>query len=106
MEAINSEKEKPKKVSRKSRQRYNKCIYHNLYHDNVNGIKKNCITCAKSFVANLSGKDLTDPQILLLSKGLSFVPTAKDASHFELRDFDTFCHKICRLSLCRQTKQR
>ena len=100
MEAINSKKEKSKKVTRKSRQRYNKRIYHNLYHNIINCIKNNCITCAKSFVANLSGKDLTDPQILLLSKGLSFVPTARDASHFELiRDFDTFCHKIRRLSL-------
>ena len=107
MKAINSEKEKPKKVNRKSRQRYNKHIYHNLYHDNVNCIKNNCITCAKSFVANLSGKDLKDPQILLLSKGLSFVPTARDASHFKLiRDFDTFCHKIHRLSLYGHNKTK
>ena len=31
--------------------------------------KTNCITYAKSYVANLSGKDLTDPKILL---GLRF----------------------------------
>ena len=74
METSNSEKEKPNKVTRKGRQRYNKHIYHNLYHNNINCIKNNCNTCAKSFVANLSGKDLTDPQILLLSNGLSFCP--------------------------------
>ena len=44
-------------------------------------------------------KILTYHQILLLSKGLSFVPTARDALHFELiKDFDFFCHKIRRLS--------
>ena len=44
---------------------------------------------------NLSGKELSDPQILVLSKGLSFIPTARDSSHFELlRDFDHFCQKI------------
>ena len=64
-------------------------------HDITNCTRTDCIICARSFVANLSGKELSDPQILLLSKGLSFIPTARDSSHFELlRDFDCFCNRI------------
>ena len=93
-------KKAEKRVNRKSKQRYLKRIHkqtnnHNIYLCNHN----QCIICAKSYVANLSGRTLTDPQILLLSKGLSFIPTCRDATHFELlRDFDAFCHKIRSLS--------
>ena len=77
--------EKNKKVNRKSRQRYIKHIYKHLLSHNIHRCTNtHCITCAKLFVANLSGRDLTGPQILLVSKGLSFIPTAKDSSHFEL----------------------
>ena len=53
----------------------------------------------------MSGKDLSDHQILLLSKGLSFVPTARDSSHFELlKDFDKFCNRVRSLSLVHSNK--
>ena len=65
---------------------------------------QNCISCAKSFVANLSGRPLSDAQILLLSKGLSFIPTPFDSNHFEsLKDFDCFCEKIRSLSKIKST---
>ena len=65
---------------------------------------QNCISCAKSFVANLSGRPLSDAQILLLSKGLSFIPTPFDSNHFELlKDFDCFCEKIRPLSKIKST---
>ena len=71
----------------------------NSYHDIYLCKNNNCITCAKSYVANLSGKTLTEPQILLLSKGLSFVPVSRDSTKFELLyDFDNFCHRIRSLS--------
>ena len=85
MEAI--EVKKDKKITRKSKQRYLKRLFNrnlsNHTHNFINCTYKNCITCASTFVANLSGKDLSDPQILLLSKGLNFIPTARDSSHFE-----------------------
>ena len=92
--------EKTKKVNRRSRQRYLKHIYNNTLSHNIYSCSNaNCIICAKSFVANLSGKDLSDPQILLLSKGLSFIPTARDSNSFELlRGFDSFSKKIRALS--------
>ena len=95
-----------KKMNRKSKQRYLRRIYkQTLSHDIYTCTKTNCIICAKSFVANLSSRDLSDPQILLLSKGLSFIPTARDASHFELlRDFDKLCHTIRLLSQPRRYK--
>ena len=97
MEAIKTKKEHKKIITRKSRQRYLKKLFKctisnqsNIYCNNPN-----CISCAKAFVANLSGKDLSDPQILVLSKGLSFIPTARDSSNFELlKDFDHFCQKV------------
>ena len=53
----------------------------------------------------MSSKDLSDPQILLFSKGLSFIPTARDASNFELlRDFDRFCKRIRTFSHMRHNK--
>ena len=107
LETPKTKKEKPSKklintITRKSRQRYLKCIYRHSIHDINNCTDLHCITCAKTYIANLSGRDLTDPQILLLSKGLSFIPIAKDSTHFELfRDFDKFCNKIWLLSLHR-----
>ena len=47
----------------------------------------------------MSTRHLSDTHILLLSKGLSFVPTPKDSGHFELlKDFNRFCEKIRSLS--------
>ena len=52
----------------------------------------------------MSGRNLTDPQILLLSKGLSFIPTPRDSTNFELlADFNRFSEKIRSLSKSRQT---
>jgi len=57
-------------------------------------INSNCYKCAKDNVVNLSNVELTKPQILLLSKGLSFVPTTKDSSPKEiLNDFNSFTAK-------------
>jgi len=58
-------------------------------------INNHCVTCAKQYVINLSSYALTETQISLLSKGLSFVPTASKPNHFELlRDLDVFFYKI------------
>ena len=60
--------------------------------------------CAKPFVTNLTKRLITDVQILFLNKGLSFVPTPKDANNFELlRDFDQFCNKISKMQTYTQT---
>lgn len=94
MEATKIKKE-TKKLTRKTRQRYLKYLYRHNEHDTKLCIDNKCITCAKTYVANLSGCILTEPQILLLSKGLSFIPTARDANNFELlTDFNKFCIKI------------
>ena len=83
---------KTKTVNRRSTQRYLKCIYNNTLSHNIYSCSNtNCIICAKSLVANPSGKDLSDPQILLLSKGLGFIPTARDSEL--LHDFDSFSKK-------------
>ena len=83
-------------MNRKTRQRYLKRIYKNsLCHNIAICNDYNCIECAKSYVANFSGIPLTKPQILFLSKGLSFIPSTRAASHFELlKDFDRFCVKL------------
>ena len=58
-------------------------------------IKHNGIICAYTHVTNLSYRTLTESDVFLLSRGLSFVPKARDSSHFELlRDFDVFCNKL------------
>ena len=72
------------KLSRKCRQRYLKHLYKQSNHNINSCFNINCITCAKTYICNLSKRDLSDPQILLLSKGLSFVPTARDSNLFEL----------------------
>ena len=54
----------------------------------------NCYQCATLNIVNLSGIPLTKPQVLLLSKGLSFVPTATNAKPAEfIREFNTFTEK-------------
>ena len=95
MEATETKKEKQLTINRKSKQRYLKYIYKHNQHNIDLCTDCKCITCAKSYVANLSGRILTEPQILLISKGLSFIPTARDANNFELlTDFNKFCNKI------------
>lgn len=64
---------------------------HDLYNCKIN----NCILCAENFILNLSGHILTVPEKLLLSKGLSFIPTARDINSFEiLSDFNYFAYKL------------
>ena len=88
MEATEIRKEKQLTLNQKSRQRYLKHIYKHNQHNIELCTDCKCITFAKSYVANLSGR------ILLLSKGLSFIPTARDANNFELlTDFNKFCNK-------------
>lgn len=60
---------------------------HDLYNCKIN----NCIC----FILNLSGHAFTVQEKLLLSKGLSFIPTARDVNNFEiLSDFDYFAYKL------------
>ena len=57
----------------------------------------NCYQCAKENIVNLSDTQLSKTQILLLSKGLSFVPTAPNAKNTEImKDFNIFAHKTKR----------
>ena len=102
-----SETKKEKKLSRHCIQRHLKRIYRHSSHDIANCTDLNCITCSKSYICNLSGRDLTDPQLLLLSKDLSFIPTARDTNHFELlRDFDKFANRIRQLLRPKLSKSR
>ena len=56
-----------------------------------------------NYVANLSKRHLSYTHILLLSKGLSFVPTPKISGSFKLlKDFSRFCEKIRSLSKSKQ----
>ena len=82
-------------MERANKDNYLKCIYrHSTYIVN-NCTDLHCITCSKIYIVNLSKKDLTYLQILLLSNSLSFISTAKVTTHFELfRDFDKFCDMI------------
>ena len=51
---------------------------------------------AKTFVLNLSQKQLTDQQVLVLSKGLKFVPTPcnKNALKMVMESFNEFARKL------------
>ena len=94
-----------KRLNRRIRRRYLKRIYtNNIKHDINTCYNHKCVTCAKLYVANLSGRPLSDPQILLLSKGLSFIPTPTDSTTFELlTDFNRFYEKIRSLSKHKHT---
>ncbi|MCY4327357.1 MAG: GIY-YIG nuclease family protein, partial [Rhodobacteraceae bacterium] len=66
-------------------------------HTTENCLNPHCLTCAKDNIVNLSDTTLTKNQILLLNKGLSFVPTAKNAPAKEiLNDFNIFTNKTKR----------
>ena len=70
-------------------------------HDPEQCTNPNCLDCATKNIVNLSNTQLTKTQVLLLSKGLFFVPTASNAKPTEiLRDFNTFKMKA-RRKLCR-----
>jgi len=72
---------------------YNCKVSHN--HNFYSCTNNHCVTCTKQYVINLSSHTLTEAQISLLSKGLTFVPTANKPNHFELlRDLDHFFYKI------------
>ena len=54
----------------------------------------NCYSCAQSNIVNLSDTPLSKTQIILLNKGLSFIPTANNAKPSEiLKDFNLFTSK-------------
>ena len=56
---------------------------------------KNCVICAEHSIMNLSRYVLSTPSKLLLSKGLSFIPTARDVVNFEiLSNFNQFIRKL------------
>ena len=57
----------------------------------------NCFECAVCNIVNLSNVQLTKTQILLLNRGLSFVPTAYNATPRELiKEFNCFSNKAKR----------
>lgn len=57
----------------------------------------NCYRCAVHNIVNLSDIQLTKTQILLLNRGLSFVPTAHNSTPMELiKDFNIFANKAKR----------
>ena len=58
---------------------------------------RNCYECATNNIVNLSNIQLTKTQVLLLNRGLSFVPTADNAKPMELiKEFDIFANKAKR----------
>ena len=79
------------KSPKKSCQKKLYFYHHSLYTCKI----KNCVTCAENFIVNLSSHVLSVPEKLVLSKRLSFIPTAKDLTNFEiLSDFNLFTHKL------------
>ena len=73
-------KNRPSKINRQSHA-----------HDKTTCSNADCFTCAKDNIVNLSNITLTRPQITALSKGLSFIPTAKEISPRELiKNVDDF----------------
>ena len=54
----------------------------------------NCYQCVVHNIVNLSDTQLTRAQVMVLNRGLSFVPTATDAKSMEIiRDFNIFANK-------------
>ena len=79
-----------KKRRRAARQHY---IKHN--HPLYTCYVKNCIKCAENFILNLSGYVLSRMEKILLSMGLTFIPTPQQPTPFEvLRDFNNFSRKL------------
>ena len=73
-----------KKLDSKSRRRAAKKHCININHDLYTCKIKNCVSCVENYIVNLSDYELSIPEKLLLSKGLTFIPTAKDVDSFEL----------------------
>ena len=85
----------PPKRNRKSLKDRNK--HTNREHKPEICSNPNCSKCAADNIVNLSNIPLTRPQILLLSKGLSFVPTTNCAEHAEMiADLNIFANKANR----------
>jgi len=59
-------------------------VYRHNEHDRQLCTHYKCIVCTKTYIDNLSQCILTEHQILLLSKGPSFIPTVSDVNNFEL----------------------
>ena len=72
---------------------------HNLFTCHINY----SVICAENFILNLSGQVLSTPEKLLLSKGLSFILTARDVNSFKvIADFNKFAQKL-RNQACQYT---
>lgn len=62
------------------------------------GIPSKLWIVLENFILNLSDHELTVAEKLVLSKGLTFIPTAHDLTNFEiLSDFDMFANKLHKL---------
>ena len=85
----------PPKHNRKSLKYRSK--HTNQEHKLENCTNPNCLQCATNNIVNLSNIPLTRPQILLLSKVLSFVPTTNCAEPTEMiGDLNIFANKAHR----------
>ena len=84
----------PRRRNRKSHSAWKKIAQ---THTPDNCTDPNCYSSATENVINLSGIPLFKAQTMVLSKGLSFVPTAVNAKPMEiLRDFNIFTNKANR----------
>ena len=63
-------------------------------HTPDNCVNPNCYNCAANNIVNLSKFPLSKAQTIVLSKGLSFIPTTDNATPMEImKDFNTFTNK-------------
>ena len=87
----NSNTQKQNRKSQKDRTKLKK------NHTPEHCTSRNCYECATNNIVNLSNIQLTKTQVLLLNRGLSFVPTADNAKPMELiKEFDIFANKAKR----------
>ena len=85
----------PPKHNRQSYRTRKKIMMQNHTPDNC--VNPNCYSCAVDNIVNLSNIQLSKAQTMVLSKGLSFVPTADNATPMEIiKDFNIFTNKANR----------
>ena len=96
----------PQKYTQKQRQRFNKHKYNEVnIQDNSKCTHHNCIVCIDNYITNISSTLLSLAEKSLLSKGLTFIPTAPDLSQHELlSSFDDFVKE--HLPIPRETHDR
>ena len=84
--------DKPKGKNRKSKKNRPTKFEH---HDQQKCISPDCFTCATNNVVNLTGKPLSKDEIMVLNRGLSFVPTPLDPDPGEaMMDLGKFIHNV------------